>query len=195
MRGNNGELTIHEGQLAMHRHLTKGELTTDGRARAFAPFLEVFPRSVVVRAESRCRSAPPHRAVACWLTGPPPVPTQLHLLRDRWSDAGSMTAIECPRCETTFETQATTATRCRSCRSVVHVGGRGTGQRSPALRPTTTAWSAEPADDRDGRLVVVGLLVAVAVGVGIYLYVKARRSRKAAEEHEDPSRSDPPDIP
>ena len=95
-----------------------------------------------------------------------------------------MTVIECPRCETTFETQATTATRCRSCRTVVHVGGRGTGQQSPALRRATTAWSTEPADDEDDGLVVVGLLVAVAVGVGIYLVVKAWRRRKAAERDE-----------
>ena len=93
-----------------------------------------------------------------------------------------MATIECPRCETSFETQATTATRCRSCRSVVHVGGgRSTGQQRPAapLRSTTT-WSVEPSDDEGGGL-VVGLLVAVAVGVGIYLYVRARRKAKAAE--------------
>ncbi len=59
-----------------------------------------------------------------------------------------MTTIECPRCETTFETKATTATRCRSCRSVVHVGG-GAGRRSSATRRATTVWSVEPADDEE----------------------------------------------
>jgi hypothetical protein len=50
-----------------------------------------------------------------------------------------MTAIECPRCETTFETQATTATRCRVCRSVVHVGGSA-GRRSSVTQQPTAAW-------------------------------------------------------
>ena len=90
-----------------------------------------------------------------------------------------MTTIACPRCETTFETQATTATRCRSCRSVVHVGGRA-GQRSSAQRRSITAGSMDSGDDEDGRLVVVGLLVVAAIVVGIYLYVRARRGRKDA---------------
>ena len=97
-----------------------------------------------------------------------------------------MTAIDCPRCETTFETQATTATRCRSCRSVVHVGGgRSTGQRSRAAQRAEAVWSVEPADGEAGGISAVLVLVAVAVGVGIYLYVRARRRRKAAEEEQD----------
>ena len=107
-----------------------------------------------------------------------------------------MTTIECPRCEPTFETKATTATRCRSCRSVVHVGPRrSTGQRSPAqVRSTTTAWSAELADDENSAaLVVLGTFVALAIGVGIYLYVRARRRKKATEE-EKGSLSAPYDL-
>ena len=92
--------------------------------------------------------------------------------------------VTCPRCGDDFETQATTATRCRSCRSVVHVGG-GTGRRSSVARRASTAWDMEPAEDEGGGLVVVGLFVAVAVGVGLYLYVRARRRRKAAEEQVD----------
>ena len=105
-----------------------------------------------------------------------------------------MTTIECPRCETTFETQATTATRCRSCRSVVHVGGVAS-RRSLATRRATTAWSMEPADEEDGGVSLVLVLVAVGVGVGVYLYVRAQRMRRAGEEHEGLGRIDPPDIP
>ncbi|MDA8310769.1 MAG: hypothetical protein M0Z46_09175 [Actinomycetota bacterium] len=95
-----------------------------------------------------------------------------------------MATIECPRCETTFETKATTATRCRSCRSVVHVGG-GPGRRSSAADRATTAWGMESAgDDEDGGIGLVLVLVAVGVGIGVYLYFRARRRRKGGEENE-----------
>ncbi len=95
-----------------------------------------------------------------------------------------MTTISCPRCETTFESQATTATRCRECRSVVHVGQRttsGTARRAPSTRR-----EEEPGDDEgDAPDTVALVLVAVAVGVGIYLFLRAWRRRRAAQEQGD----------
>ncbi len=101
-----------------------------------------------------------------------------------------MTAIECPRCETTFETKATTATRCRACRSVVHVGaGRAGGRRSPSVRRSSaTAWSTEPADDGSGILLLgAGLVLVVLVGYGIYRYVTGRRQKSAEEDADSPA--------
>lgn len=48
-----------------------------------------------------------------------------------------MTTLTCPRCGSTFETSATTNTRCRSCRFVIRVP---TGSDRPARpRPTRPA--------------------------------------------------------
>ena len=95
-----------------------------------------------------------------------------------------MTTIACPRCDTTFETQATTATRCRECRSVVHVGaGRSRARRSPgAQHSSTPRWSTEPTDDRGSVLLLAaGLVLLAVVGYGIYRYVRERR-RKAIDQ-------------
>ena len=98
-----------------------------------------------------------------------------------------MTAISCPRCETTFETQATTATRCRECRSVVHIGGQATERRARSPRRALTTWSEEElaGTETTTGVAIVAILVAAAIGVGIYLYVRARRRRRAAEEAGD----------
>ncbi len=92
-----------------------------------------------------------------------------------------MATIECPRCETTFETQATTATRCRSCRSVVHVGRGATSGSLRASRPAHATWST---DETDGEAAQPGAIVVVFVIAGIaivgYLFVRAWRRRKAS---------------
>lgn len=96
-----------------------------------------------------------------------------------------MATIECPPCETTFESRATTATRCRSCRSVVHVGAGRSGVRrsSSAQRSSTTAWSTEPADDGGSVLVfAAGLVLLAVVGYGIYRYVRGRRQKAIDQE-------------
>ena len=93
-----------------------------------------------------------------------------------------MTAIECPRCETTFETtfetRATTATRCRSCGSVVHVGaGRSGARRGPSAQgSSTTVWSTEATDAGSSVLLLAaGLVFLALVGYGIYRYARERR--------------------
>ena len=95
-----------------------------------------------------------------------------------------MATIACPRCRATFETQATTATRCRECRSVVHMGaGRSRARRSTsAQHSSTTRWSTEPTDDRGSVLLLAaGLVLLAVVGYGIYRYVRERR-RKAIDQ-------------
>ena len=68
--------------------------------------------------------------------------------------------LTCPVCGLTFETQATTNTRCRRCRKVVNVGVR----RS---RPATFAVTRDdPSEDR-GRTVLGG---AVVTGGGAALW-------------------------
>lgn len=100
-----------------------------------------------------------------------------------------MTTISCPRCETTFESQATTATRCRECRSVVHVGGRATERRARSPRRASTIWSEEEPDGEETTtgIAIAVILVVTAIGVGVYLYVRARRRRKAGEVRENPT--------
>ena len=93
--------------------------------------------------------------------------------------------IACPRCEATFVTKATTATRCRACRSVVHMGaGRSGARRSPSLRrSSTTTWSTEPTDDRGSVLLfAAGLVLLVLVGYGIYRCVRGRRQMVAEQK-------------
>ena len=95
-----------------------------------------------------------------------------------------MATIACPRCRATFETQATTATRCRECRSVVHMGaGRAGARRSPIRqRSSTTAWSTEATDGGSRVLLLAaGMVLLALVGYGIYRYVRERR-RKAIDQ-------------
>ena len=95
-----------------------------------------------------------------------------------------MTTISCPRCDTTFETQATTATRCRSCRSVVHLGQRsvvGSAPAPPRSRPPSPALEDEP----DGGTAIVVVLAAVGVVLAVYLFARAWRRRRAAEQRHD----------
>ena len=99
------------------------------------------------------------------------------------SDTPSMTTIECFRCGRSFETRATTATRCPSCRSVVHIS-RGTSSARPGSSTARSrvrehdSESSEPAGDADG---VVLLLAALMVG-GFVLYRLVRRWRKRTAE-------------
>ena len=88
--------------------------------------------------------------------------------------------ITCPRCETIFETQATTATRCRSCRSMVHVGRRATpgSVRTPRLARAT--WSTDEADGETARTEAIVIVLAIAgIAIAAYLFVRAWR-RKAS---------------
>ena len=73
--------------------------------------------------------------------------------------------ISCPRCGLDFETQATTATLCRSCRHVIHVGS------APSARIRRTVGSAPEyrADTAGGTA-----LVLAAAGLFLAFYVVPR---------------------
>ena len=76
-----------------------------------------------------------------------------------------ITVVTCPRCGLSFESQATTATRCRSCRYVVRVGS------SPSAR--TRRAQATSAEYRGGT--VDGAVLAIgAVGLFLAFYVVPR---------------------
>ena len=85
--------------------------------------------------------------------------------------------ITCPRCGLAFETQATTNTRCRRCKTVVRVGPGES--RSPRR-------TAEPAAEPPLELAGGGLLV-VAAGVLVLAFyvapaiVRAVRRRRGTE--------------
>jgi DNA-directed RNA polymerase subunit RPC12/RpoP len=74
--------------------------------------------------------------------------------------------LTCPDCGLTFETQATTNTRCRRCRKVVNIGSRrGRSERVTASDDASRQWSA--------RLIGGGLVVG---GVGALWHgVKVRQ--------------------
>jgi hypothetical protein len=69
-----------------------------------------------------------------------------------------MTALTCPGCGFIFESQATTATRCRHCRRSVTVPS---GRRGNATRQTPSAPRAETEDTID----LVGLAWAIVRSV------------------------------
>ena len=73
--------------------------------------------------------------------------------------------ITCPRCGLTFESQATTATRCRSCRYVVRVGS------SPSARPRR---ARESSTDYSGGTAGGAAVVIGAVGLILAFYVVPR---------------------
>ena len=80
-----------------------------------------------------------------------------------------MTNITCPRCATTFETEATTATRCRRCAYVVHIGR--SAPRPTPVRPMTTA-QLDSNDPGDG-LALVLFVAAAALAIVVPLIVGA----------------------
>ncbi|MHB1582995.1 MAG: hypothetical protein ACYCU7_18295 [Acidimicrobiales bacterium] len=62
--------------------------------------------------------------------------------------------VTCPRCGLAFETEATTNTRCRRCKSVVQIGrGPGKARSTPSVTDSTgpderTDPAGDPGEDR-----------------------------------------------
>jgi LSD1 subclass zinc finger protein len=85
--------------------------------------------------------------------------------------------ITCPRCGLAFESQATTATRCPSCRTVVHIS-RGTSsvRSGSSQRPSRAErpYSDSDADDGGGTVVILAL-----VAFGGWLLWQWWRSRRS----------------
>lgn len=85
--------------------------------------------------------------------------------------------ITCPRCGLAFETQATTNTRCRRCKTVVRIGSGRAGQSSRAGGPAPEEPSAELAGS--GLVVIAAGVVIVAFYVvpAIVRFVRRRADR------------------
>jgi len=115
-----------------------------------------------------------------------------------------MTTISCKRCGTTFDTQATTATRCRSCRSVVHLSSR---QKRPSTTPRVDTGRARGSIERDGphggeivritddgdpvALVAFVAVVVIQVGSWLFWHLRARRHERAARRPDSGAPTDP----
>ena len=84
--------------------------------------------------------------------------------------------ITCPRCGLAFESRATTATRCPSCRTVVHISrGAGTA-RVRSARSSSPARSVPHGSQEPDTTGLSDLLVLAAfVGAGYLAYRLLRR--------------------
>ena len=87
--------------------------------------------------------------------------------------------ITCPRCDLAFETQATTNTRCRRCKTVVRVGAGPPGQSRRAPQPAPDEPAADLAGD--GLIVVAAGVVILALYV-VPAIIRFVRGHHAAEE-------------
>ena len=102
--------------------------------------------------------------------------------------------ISCPRCGLAFESRATTATRCPTCRTVVHISrgpgsarGRSARSPSPARSVAHDPHGAEPHDTGLHDLVV--LAAVVAAGYLAYRLVRRWLERRGPQvtHPEEPS--------
>ena len=86
--------------------------------------------------------------------------------------------ISCPRCGLAFESRATTATRCPSCRTVVHISRGTSSARSSSSQPQSRVErSYSDSDPGDGGGAVV-LVAFVAFGAWLFWqWWRNRRSR------------------
>ena len=95
---------------------------------------------------------------------------------------GDMANLTCPACGLSFETTATTNTRCRHCRKVVNIGA---SQRRAARAELGDSY-CESADDAatgdgGGALALIGVLAALGLG-----WWWASRSAKGPDEAQQP---------
>ena len=74
-----------------------------------------------------------------------------------------MTTISCPSCGFTFETAATTNTRCRRCRKVVRIGA---GQRAARSYVDTADDEEEPSGGGAWALAALAAGAALAFWLG-----------------------------
>jgi hypothetical protein len=81
--------------------------------------------------------------------------------------------LTCPACGLTFETQATTNTRCRRCRKVVNVGARNRPAPVAAAPDDTSAqWSPT----------LIGTGLAAGGAAALWYGVRMRRASLAAPD-------------
>ena len=84
--------------------------------------------------------------------------------------------ISCPRCGLAFESRATTATRCPSCRTVVHISRGTSSVRSSSSQATSRA--ARSSSDSQPEEGGGGIVIVAFVVLGGWLLWQWWRSRR-----------------
>ena len=103
---------------------------------------------------------------------------------------GSMTKVTCPACGVGFETAATTNTRCRRCRKVVHIGSSPRRTARVELDDGYYYEEGEPASSgAGGALALLG--VAAAVGLGLWWANRGTNTPGEAQQPQPPTAEDP----
>jgi hypothetical protein len=98
-----------------------------------------------------------------------------------------MTSITCPACGLSFETAATTNTRCRRCRKVVNIGSSPRRAARAELDDSYYDEEDEPASGgAGGALALLG--AAAALGLGFWW---ANRGANAPGEAQPPQTNPP----
>ena len=99
-----------------------------------------------------------------------------------------MRTITCPTCGLSFETSATTNTRCRRCRKVVNIGS--SPRRAARAEPDDDYYYDEEDEPASGGAggVLVALGAAAALGLGLWW---ANRSATAPDEPQQPQTKPP----
>lgn len=86
--------------------------------------------------------------------------------------------ITCPRCSLAFETRATTATRCPSCRAVVHISrGTSSARSRSSQMPHRAAQSYDYSDPGEAGGAVVIVAVVAFGGWLVWQWWRGRRPR------------------
>ena len=92
--------------------------------------------------------------------------------------------ITCPRCGLAFESRATTATRCPSCRTVVHISRGTSSARSSSSQPQSRVErSYSDSDPGDGGVVVVILALVAFGGWVLWRWWRKREAQPNEARH------------
>ena len=92
--------------------------------------------------------------------------------------------ISCPRCGLAFESRATTATRCPSCRTVVHISRRTSSARSASSQAQSRVErSYGDGDPGEGGGAVVILALAMFGGWLLWRWWRTREAQPNETRH------------
>ena len=95
-----------------------------------------------------------------------------------------MTTIACPCCGLAFETRATTATRCPSCQTVVHISrGTSSARSSPSQAQSRLERSYSDSDPGEGGGAVVIVALVVFSGWLLWRWWRTREAQPNETRH------------